>query len=58
MDTGEGGRCAGGQEREDGIVRQVLLIGDRGDEVALVNRFLSHLVDAGVQPEHGVRLRL
>ncbi len=36
--------------REDGIVRQVLLIDDRGGEVALVNRFLSHLVDAGYSP--------
>ena len=36
--------------REDGIVRQVLLIDDRGGEVALVNRFLSHLVDMGYGP--------
>ena len=36
--------------REDGIVRQVLLIDDRGGEVVPVNRFLSHLVDMGYSP--------
>jgi integrase/recombinase XerD len=38
------------KDREAGIVRGVMLVDDRGDEVALVNRFLSHLVDAGYSP--------
>jgi hypothetical protein len=50
MDTGEGGPCAGGQEREDGIVRQVLLFDGGGAEVVIVNRFLSHLTNAGYSP--------
>ncbi len=35
------------KQREDSIVRRVLLLDDDGDEVVPVNRFLSHLVDAG-----------
>jgi integrase/recombinase XerD len=38
------------KEREDSIVRRVLLLDDDGDEVVPVNRFLSHLVDAGYSP--------
>jgi hypothetical protein len=38
------------KEREDGIVRQVLLFDDGGAEVVIVNRFLSHLTDAGSGP--------
>ena len=38
------------KEREDGIVRQVLLFDDGGAEVVIVNRFLSHLTDAGYSP--------
>jgi hypothetical protein len=38
------------KQREDGVVRRVVLIDDAGDEVALVNRFLSHLVDSGYSP--------
>ena len=38
------------KEREGGIVRRVMLVDDAGDEVALVNRFLSHLFDAGYSP--------
>jgi integrase/recombinase XerD len=30
------------KQRENGIVRRVVLLDDRGDEVAPVNRFLSH----------------
>ena len=35
------------KQREDGIVRRAVLVDDAGDEVVPVNRFLSHLVDAG-----------
>lgn len=35
---------------EGGIVRRVVLIDESGDEVVPVNRFLSHLVDAGYSP--------
>ena len=38
------------KQREDSIVRRVLLLDDDGDEVVPVNRFLSHLVDAGYSP--------
>ena len=38
------------KQREDGIVRRVTLVDDGGDEVAPVNRFLSHLFDAGYSP--------
>jgi len=38
------------KQREDGIVRRVLLLDDDGDEVVPVNRFLSHLVDSGYSP--------
>ena len=34
------------KEREGGIVRRVLLLDDDGDEIRIVNRFLSHLTDA------------
>lgn len=34
---------------EDGVVRRVTLVDD-GGEVASVNRFLSHLFDAGYSP--------
>lgn len=35
---------------DGGIVREVVLLDDRGAEVVLVNRFLSHLNDAGYSP--------
>jgi integrase/recombinase XerD len=35
------------KERVGGIVRRVVLLDDHGDEVVAVNRFLSHLSDAG-----------
>ncbi len=35
---------------EGGVVGRVLLLDDAGAEVALVNRFLSHLSDAGYSP--------
>ena len=38
------------KQRENGIVRRVMLVDDRGDEVVPVNRFLSHLVDSGYSP--------
>lgn len=38
------------KERKDGIVRRVMLVDDHGGEVVPVNRFLSHLVDAGYSP--------
>ena len=38
------------KEREDGVVRRVVLVDDGGDEVVPVNRFLSHLFDAGYSP--------
>ncbi len=38
------------KEREGGIVRRVVLADESGDEVVLVNRFLSHLFDAGYSP--------
>jgi integrase/recombinase XerD len=38
------------KQHEGGIVRRVVLVGDAGDEVVPVNRFLSHLVDAGYSP--------
>ena len=34
------------KQRENGIVRRVVLLDDRGDEVPPVNRFLSHLTDS------------
>lgn len=36
------------KQRENGIVRRVVLLDDGGDEVAPVNRFLSHLTDCRV----------
>jgi integrase/recombinase XerD len=38
------------KQRENGIVRRVVLLDDRGDEVAPVSRFLSHLTDSGYSP--------
>lgn len=38
------------KQREDGIVRRVVLFDDRGDEVEVINRFLSHLADSGYSP--------
>jgi len=38
------------KQRENGIVRRVVLIDDHGGEVVQVNRFLSHLVDSGYSP--------
>jgi integrase/recombinase XerD len=38
------------KQRENGIVRRVVLLDDRGDEVAPVNRFLSHLTDSDYSP--------
>ena len=38
------------KQREGGIVWRVVLVDDHGDEVVLVNRFLSHLFDAGYSP--------
>ena len=38
------------KQRENGIVRRVVLIDDHGGEVVLVDRFLSHLVDSGYSP--------
>ncbi len=38
------------KQRENGIVRRVVLIDDHGGEVVPVNRFLSHLVDSGYSP--------
>jgi integrase/recombinase XerD len=38
------------KHREGGIVRRVTLLDDVGDELVLVNRFLSHLTDAGYSP--------
>ena len=38
------------KQRKSGIVRRVLLLDDHGGEVVLVNRFLSHLMDAGYSP--------
>lgn len=35
---------------EDGIVRRVVLVDDRGNEVVPVCRFLSHLADSGYSP--------
>jgi integrase/recombinase XerD len=35
---------------EDGIVRRVVLLDDHGDEIELVNRFLSHLADSNYSP--------
>ena len=46
------------KQREDGVVRRVMLVDDGGDEVVPVNRFLVPPVRRGIQPEHGVRLRL
>jgi hypothetical protein len=34
------------REVDGGIVRRVVLLDDAGDEVAPVNRFLSHLTDS------------
>jgi site-specific recombinase XerD len=38
------------KQREGGIVRRVVLLGDHGTEVMPVTRFLSHLTDAGYSP--------
>ena len=38
------------KQRENGIVRRVVLLDDRGNEVAPVNRFLSHLTDSDYSP--------
>lgn len=38
------------KEREGGIVRRVLLLNDDGDEIRVVNRFLSHLTDSECSP--------
>ncbi len=38
------------KDREGGNVRRVTLVDERGGEVVAVNRFLSHLVDAGYSP--------
>ena len=38
------------KQHAGGIVRRVVLVDDAGDEVVPVNRFLSHLVDAGYSP--------
>lgn len=38
------------KQRENGIVRRVVLLDEAGDEVVLVNRFLSHLTDSGYSP--------
>jgi integrase len=38
------------KQREGGIVRRVLLLDDCGEEITLVNRFLSHLTDACYSP--------
>ncbi len=38
------------KEKEGGIVRRVLLVDDAGDEVEVVTRFLSHLVNSGYSP--------
>jgi integrase/recombinase XerD len=38
------------KQRENGIVRRVVLLDDHGGEVAAVNAFPSHLTDAGYSP--------
>lgn len=38
------------KERVGGIVRRVQLLDETGDEITLVTRFLSHLVDSGYSP--------
>lgn len=38
------------KERVGGIVRRVRLLDETGDEIILVTRFLSHLVDSGYSP--------
>lgn len=38
------------KERVGGIVRRVRLLDEAGDEITLVTRFLSHLVDSGYSP--------
>jgi integrase/recombinase XerD len=38
------------KQRENGIVRRVVLLDDRGDEVAPVSRFLSYLTDSDYSP--------
>jgi integrase/recombinase XerD len=38
------------KQQENGIVRRVVLLDDRGDEAAPVNRFLSHLTDSDYSP--------
>lgn len=50
MTTGGGVGVRVVKEKEDGIVRRVLVLDESGDEVAVVTRFLSHLGDSGYSP--------
>jgi len=43
-------RCASRQGREGAIVRRVHLLGDNGDPIAAVRRFLDHLAERGYSP--------
>ncbi|HUO39566.1 MAG TPA: tyrosine-type recombinase/integrase [Mycobacterium sp.] len=38
------------KQLENGIVRRVVLLDDHGDEIELINRFLSHLADSDYSP--------